>query len=50
MVTNEEDEDLAGFAKRLNEALDAIGVPPKYKGRQTAVARLYLLPSVLDNR
>lgn len=31
----------AAFAARLNEALDMAGAPPKYAGRQVAVARLF---------
>ena len=33
--------DRLGFAKRLNVACDQKGVPPKGKGRQTAVAKLF---------
>ena len=29
------------FAKRLNQAFDLVGVPAKYEGRQTSVAKRY---------
>ncbi|WP_051246241.1 helix-turn-helix domain-containing protein [Thioalkalivibrio sp. ALE19] len=37
----ETDSELEAFAQRLNAACDAIGIPPKGKGRQNAVAQLF---------
>ncbi len=38
IVTNDENQN---FSDRLNDALDRIGVPPKGKGRQSAVAKMF---------
>jgi phage repressor protein C with HTH and peptisase S24 domain len=38
MVTNDERQ---AFSARLNQALDAAGVPPKTQGRQTAVGKMF---------
>jgi transcriptional regulator with XRE-family HTH domain len=40
MVTRPEAEKLA-FAKRLNEACDMAGIPPKGKGRQQTIAKMF---------
>lgn len=34
-------EEKAAFAKRLNQALDLYGVPPKGKGRQVTVGKMF---------
>ncbi len=41
MVTNEKERERKQFAARLNLALDEFGVPPKGKGRQTVVAKMF---------
>lgn len=38
MVTNDE---RAAFSRRLNQALDAAGIPPKSKGRQGLVGEMF---------
>lgn len=39
-------EGKAGFARRLNEAFDALDIPPKQRGRFTAIARLFSVSPV----
>ncbi len=40
-MSMKEDLTKQGFAKRFNAALDNIGIPPKYKGREKATAKLF---------
>lgn len=41
MVTNDSREVRLAFSRRLNEALDDMGLPPKHQGRQTQAATLF---------
>lgn len=41
MVTNEREKQLQSFARRFNDALSDIGVPPKNAGRQVVVAEMF---------
>jgi transcriptional regulator with XRE-family HTH domain len=41
MFRMDESSDLIEFSKRLNDLCDVAGLPPKYQGRQQALAKIF---------